>query len=184
MSLGSRVALRSVCNHLWPAALALLIGCVSTAAADSLIGHWYTEDNESIVVITQGDDGTYSGMIVWLDEPYFSDADDVGPERWGDPKADLYNPDPDVRETPIIGLTILRGFTQRADDRWDGGTIYDPNNGRTYRCIIRIDGPNRLRVRGYVGISAFGRSTEWQRVPPDEVRAHLHPEEGGEPADE
>lgn len=67
--------------------------------------------------------------------------------------------------------------------RWVSGRIYDPNNGKTYRCIIRLaqdkrgTGPDRLILRGYIGVSLFGRTTEWVRVPKDKERAYT--EEGG-----
>jgi len=155
----------------------LAIAIALPAFADGLAGHWYTEDEESIVEITRDDEGVYSGRIVWLAEPKYTEEDDVDAEYLGKPKRDLNNPEPDERLTPIIGLEILEGFTARGNDRWDGGTIYDPNNGRTYKCTMRLDGRGRLIVRGYVGISAFGRSTTWERVPGEDAERRL----GGRP---
>lgn len=70
----------------------------------------------------------------------------------------------DRRGKPIIGLDIIRGM--KADgEEWDGGEILDPENGQTYRCIMRLkDGGNKLVVRGYVGFSLVGRSQIWQRA--------------------
>jgi len=69
---------------------------------------------------------------------------------------------------------VLKGFSYDAsDDKWDGGTIYDPENGKTYKCVIRIadekasNGMTKLNVRGYIGIPALGRTTVWVRVPKD-----------------
>ena len=67
------------------------------------------------------------------------------------------------KDKPVIGMQILSGL------RWDGeqysgGEILDPNNGRTYRCLLRvIDGGRRLEVRGYIGISLLGRTQVWLR---------------------
>jgi uncharacterized protein (DUF2147 family) len=65
----------------------------------------------------------------------------------------------------VLGLEILRMTERDAGDRpaWDG-TIYDPGSGRTYDCTVEPDGPDRLRLRGYVGIPILGRTTTWIRV--------------------
>jgi len=143
------------------------------ASADALVGHWYTEGDESIVEIVRDEEGVYTGRIVWLAEPDYTEEDDVDAEYLGKPKRDLNNPEADERQTPIIGLEILEGFTARGNDRWDGGTVYDPDNGRTYRCTMRLGRDGKLAVRGYIGISAFGRSTTWVRVPEEDLAKHL-----------
>jgi uncharacterized protein (DUF2147 family) len=67
---------------------------------------------------------------------------------------------------PIIGLEIIRNM-HRNGDRWDGGTILDPETGKTYRCTMALrDGGQRLVVRGHIGIALFGRSQSWLRADP------------------
>ena len=67
------------------------------------------------------------------------------------------------KDQPVIGMQILAGL------RWDGeqysgGEILDPNNGRSYRCLLRLtDGGRKLEVRGYVGVSLLGRTQVWLR---------------------
>ena len=70
----------------------------------------------------------------------------------------------DRRGKPVLGMQILRGM--RPDGaRWDGGEILDPETGSTYRCTLRMDdGGRKLLVRGFVGISLFGRSQTWVRA--------------------
>lgn len=70
----------------------------------------------------------------------------------------------DRRGQRVLGLQIIRGL--KPDGRlWDGGTILDPETGTTYRCSMRlIDDGRKLVVRGYVGISLFGRSQTWLRA--------------------
>jgi uncharacterized protein (DUF2147 family) len=63
----------------------------------------------------------------------------------------------------VLGLEVLRGL-RPAEGGWSGGTIYDPSSGRTYRCEARLDGADRLRLRGYVGVTWLGRTTRWVRV--------------------
>jgi uncharacterized protein (DUF2147 family) len=63
----------------------------------------------------------------------------------------------------VIGMEILRHMRRNGDD-WSGGEILDPENGKTYRAAMHLeDGGRRLIVRGYLGISLFGRSQTWVR---------------------
>ena len=50
------------------------------------------------------------------------------------------------------------------NSKWDEGNIYDPKNGNTYSCTIKLINPNSLEVRGYIGVSMLGRSTVWIRT--------------------
>ena len=60
-------------------------------------------------------------------------------------------------------MTIMSGFTYDGDGRWSGGRIYDPNSGKTYKATIRQVDANTIKLRGYIGISLFGRSDTWTR---------------------
>jgi uncharacterized protein (DUF2147 family) len=63
----------------------------------------------------------------------------------------------------IIGMTIVNGIKQKGDN-FEGGEILDPDNGKTYRCKMKLDQTgNKLEVRGFIGISLFGRSQTWLR---------------------
>jgi uncharacterized protein (DUF2147 family) len=68
-----------------------------------------------------------------------------------------------LKNAPVVGMTILRHM-HRDGDQWSGGEILDPENGKVYRATMRLaDGGKKLIVRGYVGISLFGRSQTWMR---------------------
>lgn len=67
------------------------------------------------------------------------------------------------KDKPIDGLIIIKGLTKDGDEYSDGD-ILDPQKGKLYSCTIKLDGKDKLSVRGYVGISMFGRSQTWQRV--------------------
>lgn len=72
-------------------------------------------------------------------------------------KGDDYN-------KPVVGMTILRNLRQDGDE-WKGGTIMDPNNGKTYKCKIKAEnGGQILKVRGYIGFSLLGRTQVWKRA--------------------
>lgn len=79
---------------------------------------------------------------------------------------DVKNPDPALRNRDLIGLVILKDFTFDGKSSWEDGTIYDPRKGKTYDCIITLQDKNTLKVRGYIGLSLFGRTEIWSRTQP------------------
>lgn len=125
-------------------------------AAD-IIGQWQTIDDKthspkSIVSIYKSSDG-YAGKIIKLINP-----------RKPNPICDHCKGD--NKNKPIVGLEILWGLKADKHKReWDGGKIMDPRNGKTYKCKITInkDG-DKLKVRGYIGFSIFGRTQTWNRM--------------------
>jgi uncharacterized protein (DUF2147 family) len=119
--------------------------------ADAALGKWLTAEGKSHVDIYKCGD-KYCGKIVWLKEPFEDD---------GRPKKDDENKDETLRHRPIMGLKMLWGFKYVGDNTWKKGRIYDPENGKTYKCKMKLVG-NMLKVRGSVG--PFGRTTEWSRV--------------------
>jgi uncharacterized protein (DUF2147 family) len=71
----------------------------------------------------------------------------------------------DRKNQPIIGLEVIRNMSRR-DEGYAGGEILDPDSGWVYRCKFHLeDGGQKLLVRGYLGISLFGRTQTWVRVP-------------------
>lgn len=141
--------------------VALLSGNVMASDADAIVGIWATDKAEAHVEIRRADDGYY-GRIIWLKEPFFPKDDNGG--MAAQPKVDRENPNPALRDRPIIGLKIMEGFRYAGDGRWRDGAIYDPENGQTYKCRLSLTRDGRLKVRGYVGVSLFGRTTEWTSV--------------------
>ena len=64
----------------------------------------------------------------------------------------------------MIGMTILWDL-ERDGDTWTDGSILDPDNGKTYRSTLKLaDNGRPLEVRGYIGISLFGRTQRWIRA--------------------
>ncbi len=152
------------------AGLAVGAWAAAEGPGDAILGQWYTEDDESKVRIVKKD-GKYYGTIIWLDEPRY----EAGDPDAGEIRRDRENPDPSKRDEPLVGLQVLKDFHYAADENaWEGGTIYDPAHGKTYKCVMRLkDDPKGydgkgLHVRGYIGFQAFGRTTVWYRVPPEE----------------
>jgi uncharacterized protein (DUF2147 family) len=123
--------------------------------ADKITGVWEPSNGKAKVKIEKI--GTkYFGKIVWLKEP-------IDPET-GKPKVDKNNPDEALQNAPLRGYRLLKDFVYQGDNEWDSGTIYDPENGSTYSSTIKMVDDNTLDIRGYIGISAFGRTDVWKRL--------------------
>ena len=122
------------------------------AQKDQIEGLWLNEEKTAKVQIYLAKDGKYYGKIVWLKEP----------NKDGKPKVDEKNPKENLRNTPLMGLLILKGFQKDGSTGYEDGTIYDPKNGKTYDCKMTFKG-STLDIRGYVGISLLGRTTVWTR---------------------
>jgi uncharacterized protein (DUF2147 family) len=141
---------------------ALILLAVTTACGvgpSYILGTWQTERDESKVeVFTCGE--KICGKIVWLKNPHYTDKNDG---QVGTPILDRKNPDPALRSRLLIGLQVMDGFTAQGDNSWGQGTCYDPKNGKTYRGKIHLLSPERLELRGYIGIPLFGRTSVWTR---------------------
>lgn len=123
--------------------------------ANDVTGIWYNEEKDARFEI-YGDGGEYFAKIVWLEEP-------IDPET-GEPKLDDENPDEDKQNRPLKGLVFMKNFVFEGDGLWEDGEIYDPKSGKTYDCYIKMESPDKLKVRGYIGISLIGRTSYWTRA--------------------
>jgi uncharacterized protein (DUF2147 family) len=125
----------------------------STLSFAQIEGKWKTIDDEtgkpkSIVEIWKKSDGKYYGKVIQLLQK---------PETETCVKCT-----DDRKDKPILGIEVIRGLKKDGDE-FNGGTITDPKNGKTYKCTIKKDG-NNLNVRGYIGFSFIGRSQTWQKT--------------------
>lgn len=124
------------------------------AGPGDILGSWKTEGGDSKLELFKCG-GKICGKIVWLKVPKYIDSVD-GPI--GKTKVDWKNPDPALRNRPILGLQIMKGFTAKSNYRWDKGVCYDPETGKSYQCKMQLASPDRLDLRGYIGISLIGRT--------------------------
>ena len=134
-------------------AIILSTGISAKAQADKIEGLWYNDIKSAKVLITKESNGKFYGKVVWLKEPL----------KNGKPKVDELNADEKLRSRPRLGLPVLADFVKDGDNKYTDGTIYDPNNGKTYSCKMTYKGKT-LDIRGYIGISLFGRTTTWSRA--------------------
>ena len=122
--------------------------------ADAILGKWVNPSGEGqIQVYKKGN--LFFGKLAWLKFP--------NDETSGQPKLDSKNPEKTLQQAPLLGLEILKNFKHNGENGYEDGTIYDPKNGKTYSCKMTLDG-NKLKIRGYIGISLLGRSEVWTRV--------------------
>ena len=126
---------------------------VCAAMAQDVVGKWKLEDGSAIVEVYKVGD-VYNGKIVWLQHP--TEAD-------GSPAVDEKNPDSKLRSRQLIGLNMLSGLKQVGGE-YSGGSIYDPGNGKTYNCSMKVEG-DVLKVRGSLDKKGLlGRTMDWFRV--------------------
>lgn len=134
--------------------VALFVSCVFYSQNKSVLGKWKTIDDEtgkakSIVEIYEKSGKIYGKVIEILDTAH---KNDLCKECSGE----------DANK-PILGITVIKGLT-RDGKEYSSGKILDPKNGKLYQCFITLIGNDKLKVRGYIGISLLGRTQYWQRV--------------------
>jgi uncharacterized protein (DUF2147 family) len=126
------------------------------SSASSPVGRWTTVDDvtgkaKSVVAIWE-ENGKLYGRVQRLLDP-----------DPGDPNPTCDGCEGELKGKPVIGLRILWDL-QKDGDGWSGGTILDPANGKTYKCLVSVeDGGAKLKVRGFIGVSVLGRTQYWRR---------------------
>ncbi|WP_343703822.1 DUF2147 domain-containing protein [Chitinophaga sp.] len=133
--------------------LSALPGLSRAQQADAVVGTWLNEEKDAKVQIYRSGN-EYAGKLVWIARQFEDDGKT--------PRKDSKNADPKLRNRGLMGLVILTGF-KYDDGEWTGGKIYDPKSGKTYSSKMKLDG-RQLNIRGYVGVSVFGRTTVWTRA--------------------
>jgi len=135
-------------------AFAFLFFSMITSAQHSVTGKWKTIDDEtgkaiSIVEIFESKGKIYGKVI------------------------EIFNPKSRNRvcencsgsdhNKPIIGMIVIKGLTKDGTE-YSNGKILDPKHGKLYKCYITLESADKLKVRGYIGISLLGRTQYWERV--------------------
>ena len=133
----------------------LLLALPVPVLADPAVveGTWLSGDGDGLISVRVDGTGIRATILGSPNE---------NPDR---PKTDVNNPDPSLRGRALIGLEIFGGFRYDGAGEWSGGSIYDPNNGKTYSCKLKLIGPDTLKVRGFIGIALIGRTETWKRKP-------------------
>ncbi|MBE0424890.1 MAG: DUF2147 domain-containing protein [Lutibacter sp.] len=131
---------------------ALIFAIVSHS--QSITGKWKTTDDEtgkerSIVEIYESEGKVYAKIVKLLEK---SEENKVCEKCKGANK-----------NKPLKGLIVIDGLKKDRNE-WNGGRILDPKTGSEYKCYITLEGPNKLKVRGYLGFALLGRTQYWHKV--------------------
>jgi uncharacterized protein (DUF2147 family) len=140
---------------LFTSVLFIALGSYAQNGADAANGVWFDEEKTAKFEIYE-QSGKYFAKIIWLDEPIDPDT--------GKPKLDKENPEEDLQSRPLMGLVFMKDFEFEGDGLWEDGEIYDPKSGKTYSCYMKLEEPDKLKVRGYIGFSVIGRTSYWTKA--------------------
>lgn len=126
-------------------------------AARAVLGEWTVRSDEggeaqAVIRFTESD-GVVTGRIVRV----------LPTEAYPDPSPICADCAGAYRGADLRRVALVRDMRWR-DGEFVGGRIVDPKHDRTYRATMRLEGPDRLRVRGYIGVRALGRTQIWERV--------------------
>lgn len=121
--------------------------------AQTIFGKWENRDEEtgkvdSVIEVYQKDGKAYAKIVEITDA---NRQDAVCDQCTGKNK-----------NKPILGMNILTGLKKDGEE-WNGGKILDPKNGKKYKCFIKLEEANKLKIRGYIGFSLIGRTAYWFR---------------------
>ncbi len=148
-------------------ALLILLSSIMTTPlfASPLVGYWKTIDDKtneakSFVKIAE-ENGKFAGSVAFII------AEDKRNDVCDKCKGEL-------KDKPILGMTFMWDFVEtKSGEKWENGEILDPENGKIYSCKLTLeDEGKKLDVRGFIGISLFGRTQVWERSSEEEVMGY------------
>lgn len=139
--------------------LGTLVSVLSCGSmAKDITGIWKNIDDKTgsskaVLEIRKESNGTYTGKVI-----------KVTPRPGYTPKQLCVNCPAPYTNKPILGMDILRNLQESGENDFTGGRIIDPLTGKIYSMKAKLSpNGNRLLLRGYVGVSALGRSQTWIR---------------------
>ncbi len=125
-----------------------VVSAQSVSDADKILGVWNNQEKTGKIEVYKSGN-KYFGKI-------------IGGAPGASPRKDIKNPNPALQSRNLVGVIILNNFIFKKG-LWSDGTIYDPDSGKTYSCNIKYKN-GELEIRGFVGISLFGRTSIWTKV--------------------
>jgi uncharacterized protein (DUF2147 family) len=136
-------------------AFALLLLPVAAHAVAPIDGLWLVQEKDAHIRIELVR-GERTGRVVWSRDSL---------DATGKLRRDTKNPNPALRNHLVRGMVIVSALEPTSPDstHWKA-KVYDPRNGKTYSAKLALQGPDKLDLRGYVGISLLGRTAHWTRV--------------------
>jgi uncharacterized protein (DUF2147 family) len=136
------------------AAMAYFAMALPVLAADPT-GVWFTEDNDARVRIYACDQDL-CGTVLSLKEPNDPDT--------GKPRLDKLNQDASKRDRTIVGIELMSGLKPNGTpDQWEG-SLYNPDDGYTYKGILTVQDLLTLKLQGCVLGGLICKSEIWKRT--------------------
>jgi len=134
--------------------LVVFFSIIFNAQGQTVLGKWKTIDDEtgeakSIVEVYEKSGKIYAKVVEILRAEH---KKDICTKCEGADK-----------NKPILGMVIMNGL-EKDGSEYNGGTILDPQNGKKYKCYITLESPDKLKLRGYIGLAIVGRTQYWTRV--------------------
>lgn len=129
------------------------------ALASDITGLWHHMDDrlgtsKAQVEIRKEANGTYTGTVV-----------KVTPRPGYVPKEFCVNCPAPYTDKPMLGLNVVTGLKRDKENEYSGGKVLDPLSGKIYSIKAKLtNNGNRLQMRGYIGVSALGRTQTWIRA--------------------
>lgn len=135
--------------------LFVMLLSMNFASSQSIFGKWKTIDdrtgNPKAIINIYEKDGLMYGFVEKIVEP-------------GKENARCTKCDGDLKDKPVVGITIIDGLKEDEDGEWKGKTLFDPEQAMTFRCKIWLnpDNSDELKVRGYLAF--IYRTQTWVRA--------------------
>ena len=134
--------------------LVVFFAMILSAQSQTVLGKWKTVDDEtgeakSIVEVYEKSGKVYGKVVEILRADH---KKDICTKCEGADK-----------NKPILGMIIINGL-EKDGTEYNGGTVLDPENGKKYKCYITLESPDKLKLRGFIGLSIMGRTQYWTRV--------------------
>ena len=119
---------------------------------DAIVGTYLKADGKSKVEFYKAG-ATYSGKVVWLNEP--NDKD-------GKPKKDVKNPDKSLREKPLMGLVTITGLKYDGNGKYIEGKAYRPAEGDEVKFKVTVNNDGTISVTGTK--FGFSKTEVWKKL--------------------
>lgn len=119
------------------------------------VGIWIDHTGRGAVEIVPCE-SNLCGRIVWMQQPL---------DKRGKALRDKLNGDTRLRQRTICGMQVIGGLRAMRDGSWDGGWIYDPEQGESFDVELRMRAPDVLQVKGYKGLKFLSETFQWHRAP-------------------